>query len=227
MKKLIYAAVAVLAVAASCTKDETKNDSDAPNGYKVIDLTAECGLYMLDRNVGAKTPQEIGNFYQYGKNVPVAAGNDTKVNANYDPDWSAASEGYADWKVAANTPCPDGWSIPDDAQMTAINSILTAIGDYEFDMATEEDYNAAVALLEKMSLVKTGLFDKTHDGSAEDKAKRYPDGEFFWSCYEYVNSNGAACVGSYQNSWAPIYSKKDSGLQYDAAVPVRCVKAAE
>lgn len=226
MKKIIYAAVAVLAVAA-CTKDETKGDDNTLSGYEVIDLTSECGLYILDRNVGANTPQEIGNFYQYGKNVPVAAGNDTKVNENYDPEWSAASAGYVDWKVAENTPCPKGWSIPNDAQMKAIGDALTAIGDYEFDMATDEQYDAAVAIYNKMSLVKTGLFDKSHDGSADDKAKKYPDGEFFWSCYEYTNNAGAACVGSYQNVFAPIYSKQNSGVQYDAALPVRCVKSAE
>lgn len=221
MKKIVYIAAAALAIAA-CTKDEQVEK--APDGYKIIDLTKECGLKMLDRNVGAATPTEIGNFYQYGKNTPVAANDDTQVNENYDANWNAQSEGYADWKVAANTPCPEGWSIPNDEQATAIGDALYAIGACDMDPdITKEDFDAAEAVHSKMSLVKTGLFDATHT-----TGKKYSDGEFFWTCYEFTNNDGAACVGTYQNSWAPIYSKlPTSALKLDSALPVRCVKASK
>ena len=39
--------------------------------YGIIDMTSEFGFKILDRNVGAKTADEIGNFYQWGKNTPV------------------------------------------------------------------------------------------------------------------------------------------------------------
>ena len=50
--------------------------------YEVLDFTADFGFQMLDRNVGAKSKEEVGNYYQWGKNTPVAANDETEVNAS-------------------------------------------------------------------------------------------------------------------------------------------------
>ena len=63
--------------------------------YEILDFTKEYGFKMLDRNVGASAVLKVGNYYQWGKNTPVAVAGDAKVNANYDANWSADSKGFA------------------------------------------------------------------------------------------------------------------------------------
>lgn len=180
--------------------------------YNVIDMTAELGFKILDRNVGAASPEEIGNFYQWGKNTPVASGNDADVNGNYDAEWSAASTGFADWSKAENTPCPMGWGLPDEEQM---NTIKEKTLYYDWSV-TDAELAAIKALLDKMSLVNTGSFDK------RSTTGKTPD--------TYVNF-WAAPEGSDGNHWMFQYNNSDGGHVYivkagtpDLAIPVRCVK---
>mgnify|MGYP004542715869 CR=1 FL=1 len=186
--------------------------------YEVLDLTETLGVKLLDRNVGAKSSTEIGNFYQWGKNTPVAANDETAVNTNYDAAWGPTSEGFADWTVAENTPCPKGWSLPNDEQMTKIDKALENIALWDMDFCTREEYEASCAALESMKLVGCGQFKNGYT----DK-KYLADASYFWTSYTFTDSEGKAKIGTFENNLFPTYSKK-SGCAYDVAMPVRCVK---
>ena len=186
--------------------------------YEVLDLTATLGVKLLDRNVGAKTPEAIGYFYQWGKILPVASNDDTKVNEFYDADWSPASKGFADWTVAENTPCTKGWSLPNEQQMKKIAAVLDNIAFWDNDMCSREDYEAARAALESMKLVSCGQFKKGYT----DK-KYLGDAQFFWTSYTFKDSNNVDKVGTFENNLFPTFSAR-AGASYDVAIPVRCVK---
>ncbi len=186
--------------------------------YEVLDLTATLGVKLLDRNVGAKSVTEIGNFYQWGKNSPVAANDETAVNSNYDAAWGPTSESFADWTVAENTPCPKGWSLPNDEQMTKIDKVLENIALWDMDFCTREEYNASCAALESMKLIGCGQFKNGYT----DK-KYLSEASYFWTSYTFKDSSDADKVGTFENNLFPTYSKK-SGCSYDVAIPIRCVK---
>lgn len=186
--------------------------------YEVLDFTADFGFQMLDRNVGAKTKEEVGNYYQWGKNTPVAANGETEVNANYNAEWGPTSDGFADWTVAENTPCPKGWSLPNDEQMKKVKAKLDIIGDWYFEMATDEDCAEAFAIVDKMALVECGQFKK------ESTTQKYlPTAKYFWTSYTFKDDADFSKVGTFEYNNFPTYSTKTGG-SYDLAIPVRCVK---
>ena len=186
--------------------------------YEVLDFTADFGFQMLDRNVGAKTKEEVGNYYQWGKNTPVAANDETEVNANYNAEWGPTSEGFADWTVAENTPCPKGWSLPNDEQMKKVKAKLDIIGDWYYEMATDEECAEAFAIVDKMALVECGQFKK------ESTTQKYlPEAKYFWTSYTFKDDADVSKVGTFEYNNFPTYSTK-SGGSYDLAIPVRCVK---
>lgn len=186
--------------------------------YEVLDFTKEFGFKMLDRNVGAKSKEDAGYFYQWGKILPVASGNDTEVNEFYDKDWSPESKGFADWTVAENTPCPKGWSLPNDEQMKKVKAKLDIIGDWFYDYATEEDCAEAFAIVDKMALVECGQFKK------ESTTQKYlPEAKYFWTSYTFKDDADVSKVGTFEYNNFPTYNRKAGG-SYDLAIPVRCVK---
>lgn len=186
--------------------------------YEVLDFTADFGFQMLDRNVGAKTKEEVGNYYQWGKNTPVAANDETEVNANYNAEWGPTSEGFADWTVAENTPCPKGWSLPNDEQMKKVKAKLDIIGDWYFEMATDEECAEAFAIVGKMALVECGQFKK------ESTTQKYlPEAKYFWTSYTFKDDADVSKVGTFEYNNFPTYNRKVGG-SYDLAIPVRCVK---
>ena len=186
--------------------------------YEVLDFTADFGFQMLDRNVGAKSKEEVGNYYQWGKNTPVAANGETEVNANYNAEWGPTSDGFADWTVAENTPCPKGWSLPNDEQMKKVKAKLDIIGDWYFEMATDEDCAEAFAIVDKMALVECGQFKK------ESTTQKYlPTAKYFWTSYTFKDDADVSKVGTFEYNNFPTYSTKTGG-SYDLAIPVRCVK---
>lgn len=182
--------------------------------YEILDFTKEFGFKMLDRYVGATDVLKAGNYYQWGKNTPVAVAGDVKANANFDANWSADSKGFADWTKPENTPCPIGWGLPDAEQMKAMKGILDAIPTYEYDpsLVSKEEYDFAKLMLNKMLLAPCGQFG--YNGTTDIYN---PTASYFWSAA--VNDDGK--VGAFENSYFPTY-KKDDPLTL--AFPVRCVK---
>lgn len=186
--------------------------------YEVLDFTKDFGFKMLDRNVGAKTKEEVGNYYQWGKNTPVAANDEAEVNANYNAEWGPTSEGFADWTVAENTPCPKGWSLPNDEQMKKVKAKLDIIGDWYYEMATDEECAEAFAIVDKMALVECGQFKK------ESTTQKYlPTAKYFWTSYTFKDDADVSKVGTFEYNNFPTYNRKTGG-SYDLAIPVRCVK---
>lgn len=179
--------------------------------YEILDFTKEYGFKMLDRNVGASAVLKVGNYYQWGKNTPVAVAGDAKVNANYDANWSADSKGFADWSKPENTPCPIGWGLPDDDQMKVIGKKLEAIALYDYEMATKEEYDAAELLFNRMLVPASGQF-----GKEGQEGLYLPDAYYFWSGVK--TSEG---VNTFEYNNFPTY-KKNNPLTL--AFPVRCVK---
>lgn len=179
--------------------------------YEILDFTADLGFKMLDRNVGASAELKVGNYYQWGKNTPVAVAGDAKVNANYDANWSADSKGFADWSKPENTPCPIGWGLPDDEQMKVIAKKLEAIALYDYDQATREEYEAAELLFNRMLVPASGQF-----GKEGQEGLYLPDAYYFWSGVK--TSEG---VNSFEYNLFPLYKTKNV---LSLAIPVRCVK---
>ena len=179
--------------------------------YEILDFTADLGFKMLDRNVGASAVLKVGNYYQWGKNTPVAVAGDAKVNANYDANWSADSKGFADWSKPENTPCPIGWGLPDDEQMKVIAKKLEAIVLYDLDLATREEYEAAELLFNRMLVPASGQF-----GKEGQEGLYLPDAYYFWSGVK--TSEG---VNTFEYNNFPTYKKSNP---LTLAFPVRCVK---
>lgn len=169
-------------------------------------------LQIMDRNVGAQSVDDPGDYYQYGKNTPVANGLNAVLNTEYSADWSLTSAGAADWSVPANTPCPEGWRLPNADDIKAMDKALEAIAYYEFDMATKEEYNAAKETLASMGLIPTGKFQEGKDGLY------LPDANYFWTA---VCDKTAGTATMFENNNFPTFGKKNSPA---TAAPVRCVK---
>ena len=203
--------------------------------YQILDFSSSLGLLMLDRNVGATEAYDatltdeaakaanikaaVGNYYQWGQNKPVAKGGETAVNSNYSATWSWTELFYdnkgKNWSEAANSPCPGGWDLPNAEQMSAIDKGLEAIGLYDYGMASDEEYDAAVALFNSMKVAPCGQFNKNN----LDKIY-LPDACYFWSSY---TSEDKSQLSDFEYNLFPLYSKSKT---YDLAIPVRCVKAA-
>lgn len=179
--------------------------------YEILDFTADLGFKMLGRNVGASAVLKVGNYYQWGKNTPVAVAGDAKVNANYDANWSADSKGFADWSKPENTPCPIGWGLPDDEQMKVIAKKLEAIALYDMDLATTEEYEAAELLFNRMLVPASGQF-----GKEGQEGLYIPTAYYFWSGVK--TSEG---VNTFEYNLFPTYTKKNP---LTLAFPIRCVK---
>lgn len=179
--------------------------------YEILDFTADLGFKMLGRNVGASAVLKVGNYYQWGKNTPVAVAGDAKVNANYDANWSADSKGFADWSKPENTPCPIGWGLPDDDQMKVIAKKLEAIALYDMGYATTEEYEAAELLFNRMLVPASGQF-----GKEGQEGLYIPTAYYFWSGVK--TSEG---VNTFEYNLFPTYTKNNP---LTLAFPVRCVK---
>ena len=197
--------------------------------YEVLDFTEDFGFQMLDRNVGAKTKEETGNYYQWGKNAFVASNDDTEVNANYDAAWGPESEGFADWTVAENTPCPKGWSLPAGDKIAKFSEYVDIISTYEFEFYepglvgdeltyTYDQYDAAYGKLESLELIATGKFA----GAGDKFGKTTLKAPSFWTGVKNVNEkDGTTTISYYENNYFPTIAK---GGAFTTAMTVRCVK---
>lgn len=216
---VVLTATAKSGVTATCTVELR---ACLEGGYKIIDLK-EVGLQMLDRNLGAKevskadwkNPDGIGYYYQYGKNEPVAADLDPSVNNNWTADWSAESEGFKDWTVAENTPCPKGWRLPTSAEMKKIVNASFWDWDFvDFGMMTEDELYAAKDF-QKKTLIPFGGAWKAGENGAE---KYLAGAAMLWSA---GLADGKAIT--YEDNSFAVTGKREPNY----AMPVRCVRSAE
>jgi len=184
--------------------------------YEILDFTDKFGLKMLDKNVGAANVGDAGNYYQWGKNEPVRTAAEIELNAAYSADWAASGEGFSDWTVAGNTPCPKGWSVPSDVQVKAMADALEAIALYDMDLVTKEEYDAAMELLDAMKVPASGIYRVDKDGLY------LPEAGYFWSSYSTEVEGKGKVAYAFENNYFPTMGKSNL---VSAAMPVRCVKA--
>jgi len=228
--------VTITATVDGKTADCTLTVKEIISKYEVLDFTEEFGFKMLDRNIGAKTKEDTGNYYQWGKLAPVATTGDTEVNKNYDAAWGPESAGFADWTVAENTPCPKGWSLPDDENFKKFKeATVDIISEYEYEMMadefgewdgpftyTEEEYNAAKAKIGKLGLIVTGKFASNSKKVGDEWVSSFTKNTTstaFWYGTKKVDKDGNTVVGCYDNCFI------SSSISLTTAVPVRCVKS--
>jgi len=209
-KAFLFAVAAGVATLVSCSEKPEEGPKEEEFVFEALTLEG-VNFQIMDRNVGAASTKEIGNFYQWGNNTPVAANADLKVNESYDADWTLAKA--ADWTKPENTPCPKGWRLPTADDMKALTNILDNIAMYDFGYATDEELDEAEALLDSMGLIATGKFVKGQEGKYLEKA------QYFWTAAVVDMDNGF--VGLFENNNFPTLSKKTT---LDTAAPVRCVK---
>ena len=147
--------------------------------YKYLDLRAELGLFVIDRNMGAtmafdKTVADNmaglkGNYYHWGNNTPVVnlefGGDDgrggyyTYSNGQtlrggypeFDPSWNAEGEHFSDWSQGGETPCPGGWRLPTKEECEKI-IYMTNVANFN----TQQEKVAARALREKLGVAMSG-----------------------------------------------------------------------
>ena len=112
MKKVffVFAAVALLSAGLwSCGKEDDNNDSASSGGggqteVVWVDLGLPSGLLWADRNVGASTPEEFGDYYAWGETAPkstynwstYAYGNDKNQLTKYCNNSSFGLNGFTD-----------------------------------------------------------------------------------------------------------------------------------
>ncbi len=202
--------------------------------YEIVDCSA-VGLLVLDRNVGATEAYDatlegeaaeanvkaaVGNYYQWSKNIVVAVGGDEATTEDYMLTWDADGEGFADWSVAANTPCPMGWSIPTVAQ---IEALANALGN-PIEGVTDE------ALYNSLKFAPCGHFKPIKSGDAIEITKYNANAKYFWSSSlnEGVSAPaswatpGIKAVCAFEDNLGPNRTKN---MLVNYAMPVRCVKA--
>ena len=187
--------------------------------YEIVDCTAKLGMLILDRNVGAAEAGKVGNYYQWGKNVVVAVDDAEAPNDAYVTLWDAEGEGFVDWTVAENTPCPMGWSIPNLEQTT---NIANALGN-PIEGVTDEELYAA------LKFAPSGHFKPNKKDDAIEIIKYNPAAKYFWSSSlnEGVSAPaswatpGIKAVCAFEDNLGPNRTKN---MLVNYAMPVRCIK---
>lgn len=153
--------------------------------YQYVDLRKQAGLWMLDRSIGANSRADgsygnlllipgctwCGNYYQYGKNDPVAnwekGGNDGKGGKwdykngymleggypSYDPYWDTTKEGFVDWKDPENLPdAMEGWRLPTKEELEKLAYYLD-----ESNFRDAQGKGAVKVLKEDLAFGPSGL----------------------------------------------------------------------
>jgi hypothetical protein len=215
------------------------------NKYRYIDARALTGLWILDRNVGASTPQSggnlktsAGNYYHFGLNSPAAnlefGGPDGKggdyhpagMDATYyvvrggypafDDKWNADGPNFKDWSNPNNVPGLSGWRLPTKAEC---EKIAYATNPQNFKGA--KDKIKAQLLREKLGLLVTGKSEVTGIWNS--------DYGYLWSSDWDPSTKKVWCLVFYQETSSPLTVEaipiKDG--RHAIALPMRLVRSAE
>lgn len=210
---LAAAAAFAAAFAVSCSEKPSDDPKEPEFVFNSLSITGS-DLQIMDRNVGAKDVEDPGNYYQFGKNTPVANGKDATLNDNFDPDWSLESAGIADWSVPENTPCPEGWRMMNADDIKALKTVMDNNSmAYEYDMCSKEQYEACKAMVASMGLIPTGKFLVGKDGL------QLKDAAYSWTAVSNAGTAGLATLFESYND--PTFNKNSAP---SIAVPIRCVK---
>lgn len=203
--------------------------------YGVIELKDKLGFDLLDRNIGATKAYSstgsdadkaaaIGYYFQFGNSIPV--GTSEGLTNFYNKEYNG---GDLDWSVAANTPCPEGWRIPNKEEMKKLTD--AAWVDWDGLIQTDEEFDAAKALYNSLLLSKGGYY-KIDGATAADRAAATPklylsNATYFWSSALNTTSGSDVSDRNFKNA----YDFEDNlcvlmGKQAEVnrAMPIRCIK---
>lgn len=213
--------------------------------YRILDFRAQLGLWVLDRNLGASAAAEgsdqksaVGDYYEYGRNVPVAnmefGGNDGKGGGYkyptgqeifggypaYDFTWRLTGPEFVDWSIPGNTPAPPGWRLPTKADLDKIAYMCN-----EKNFETQKEKGAAKLLRKKLLFVRTGRLNRYNQWNGA-------------KCHWWSSSYNAdkMTVWALEVTWdgdevnPPVVVEMNFkvldgnwGINYEAAIPIRCV----
>lgn len=149
--------------------------------YQYLDLRAQLGLFVMDRNIGASMVFDEttiggeeslkGNYYHWGYNAPVInrefGGDDGRGGKYTYPDgrqliggypefdryWNAEGENFSDWSQNGETPCPSGWRLPTKEECERM-AYMTNVDNFK----TQQEKTLARALRKKLSFAETGYY---------------------------------------------------------------------
>ena len=120
MKNLFVSAFAVFVVAfglSACSPDDDNNGNDTslPAHMEGVDLGLPSGIKWCNMNVGAKSPEDYGDYFAWGDTI--GRGADWATDKPY--KWSNAPFTYGEknfsqshFRTVKDTVCPDGILIP-------------------------------------------------------------------------------------------------------------------
>lgn len=209
-KSVLFAAAVACATAfaVSCSEKPSDDPKEPEFVFNALNLTG-MSFQMMDRNVGAKSLTDVGNYYQYGNNTPVATA-DGILDA-FDAAWTL--DKAADWSVPANTPCPEGWRLPNAEDIAALKKVLDNNEMmYDYDMCTAEELAACEKLVDEMMILACGTYRPDKEGIY------LPDASYFWTA---VCDKTAGTATLYEDNNFPLFSAK---AVPSTAAPLRCVK---
>ena len=182
---------------------------------------------ILDRNLGATALNGVGDYYQFGNDIPVAT--EDACGSNFDKEYNSPK---LDWSVAENTPCPEGWRMITDKEMSILADAVH-IADYYFSDQSIEDEDAAYAMEDKLCIAKSGYY--TIEGNtAEERAANSPilkygkSAKVFWSGAIAVDKNSENILSNRDfiqaKSFEYNYLSINAKGEINSARPIRCVK---
>ncbi|MEG1587209.1 MAG: FISUMP domain-containing protein [Bacteroidales bacterium] len=203
--------------------------------YGIIAMKDKLGFDVLDRNIGASATYKkngtdaekqaaIGEYYQWGNSIPT--GTFSEVNTYYDKE---ANGGDLDWSKPENTPCPEGWRIPNMAEMKKLSD--AAWVDWDGFIQTDEEFEAAKAIYNALLIARGGYYKidgaNKSDRDAAKPTLHLPGSGAFWSC----ELNKTAGSETSERGFKQAYAMEDNSFvimnkktEVNRAMPIRCIK---
>lgn len=208
------------------SEDNTEGDSgntdadlENPNGGVAVDLGLPSGTLWADRNIGADTPEECGDYFAWGETEPKAiyswstykwcnGGEETQIK--YCSDSEYGLNGFTDNKTtldaeddAATANWGDAWCMPTKAQLQELGDNCTwnftsTTNDVRGCKVTGPNGNSiflpAAAYRKNDIYGATGIYGYYRSSSLHES---YPCNSwelFFYEKYDYINNN-PRCYG--------------------------------
>ena len=199
MKKILYSALTLILGLVLSSSGCTHDTIDPALFDEGVEIN---GVTWATRNVAefgkfAATPEDPGMFYQWNRKTAYSA-----TGAGAPANWDATMPSST-WD-AANDPCPKGWQVPTQSQMTAL-------------IAADLGWDATGR---KFGTVSGTIF-------LPGVGMRMGDGTFvaFGACY-YRSSSILGATNAYSLT-ANSTIVNIGNAEHNMGLPIRCVKGAK